>query len=932
MNIRLSQSLSMIVVPVVLSVLLTSCGNNSQNGANSTPDNLVTGELKPLAILDQAGATIRVSVAQDLSQADAGSIYSSLSSNGEIVVFDSSANNLDGLSSGGFFQIFAKNRRDDSVHRVSVAIDGGIANGASTQPDVSDDGVFVAFVSEASNLVNNDDNNVADIFVRDVLRQVTTRVSVASDGSAANAASTAPSISADGRFVVFQSLAALSADDTNNFQDIYIHDMNNGETQLLSRFAAEPGNGDSTQAKISANGEMVVFASNASNLVANGDNNGASDIFRVNRVTGAIDLVSVNYAGVAANGASDSPSVNVDGSVVSFRSIAGDLLTAAAPMALYQIFTRDLSNNSVEMISVSNSGEAANNSVFSGTVMSDDAMFVAYYTAADNLHINDNNGVWDVYVRDRANHNTRLISVDSSGQAGFGSSFVPAINSDGHFISYGSSATNLVSGDSNDQWDVFIHVLQPHNFPPVALAGDDVSVYVGANVSLNGGQSYDPDASVNGVGPVKAYRWTLLDKPLNSNIAMDTVSTAAFDFVADVAGDYVFELVVNDGVQDSAADIITVSAKNNLPPQAQLQIDIVRGNAPLTVNVSAAQSTDPEGDALNYNWDFADPNADSTNPNSSDQIEASHVYTQAGEYTIVLSVGDSAGNSVQTAVTVTVLAANHAPIISPAANIQSGGAPLTVQFFANASDADNDNLQFSWDFGDGSAVVNDENPQHVFLSAGEYSVQLTVSDGHASVSAQLVISVDGDLTFAVRRAYLELDKARPAHDKVSLDLYVQQNLFLNSDDVVTIKLDGIELLSMTVMELQLAAKANWHYSLTSDSHDQRYLQCAADAGYSLIRFSQSAAGIKLRLKMRRFDFNGGLSLGNGIDVQLSIGSRSGLRNILMTALPTHCQSLRRIKGHAGDNESCDKDGGSDSKSRYIYGRGYTDKNWISTND
>ena len=922
-KITLTMAWPIALLALILGALVSACGQNTSTSGTSSSPPL---ELKKFAIIDQPGATLRISVAQDQSQADAGSIYSAISSNGEIVAFDSSANNLDGLGSGGHFQIFAKNRRDDTVHRVSVAIDGSIADGASTQPDISDDGVYVAFVSEASNLVANDNNQVADIFVRDLLRQVTTRVSVASDGSEANAASAAVSISADGRYVVFQSKATLSVDDNNGFEDIYIHDMQSGETRLLSAFAGQAGNGNSVQPKISATGNSVVFSSDATNLVSNNDNNAASDVFRVNTGSGEIDLISVNINGVTANGASDSASLNADGSVVAFRSIAGDLESDAAPMSRYQIFSRDTNNNTVQMISVSNAGEPANNTVFSGTVMSDNGLFVAYYTVADNLHINDNNGVWDVYARDLANHNTQLISVNSDGQAGLGSSFVPAINSDGHFISFGSSATNLVAGDSNDQWDVFLHILQAHNFPPVALAGDDVTVFVGSTVTLSGEQSYDPDASVNGVGPVKAFRWTLLDKPASSNVSLGNATSATLDVVPDVVGDYVFELVVNDGVQDSVADLVTVTAKNNLPPVPHIQIDTSSGVAPLTVNVSAAQSSDPDGDSLTYSWNFGDANADTANPNTSNQIDASHVYTQAGDYSILLSVSDSAGNLAQTAVTVSVTNANHAPVINPSASAQTGSAPLLLQFFANASDADNDSLSFQWDFGDGSAPQTEENPQHVFQAAGNYTVTLTVSDGQTVVSGSLIIVVNGELNVEVHRAYLELDRSRPAHDKIALDLHVHQALNLRGDDLVTIRVDGVEVLSMTVLQLQMVSSNNWQ-SLNDSGNElfQRFMQCAQNAGFSLIKFWQSDNELKLRVKIHELDFSQQLSLNNGVDVELQIGSQSGLQNILMTEVPTHCRSLRK---RLEDHDSCAKDGASNSKTRYVYGKHYTDSAWI----
>ena len=492
-----------------------------------------------------------------------------------------------------------------------------------------------------------------------------------------------------------------------------------------------------------------------------------------------------------------------------------------------------------------------------------------------------------------------------------------------------------MAGDSNDQWDIFLHVLQAHNFPPVALAGEDVSVYVGTSVVVDGSNSYDPDASAAGAGPVSAYRWTLLDKPLTSTLSLTDTTSASVQFVPDVAGDYVLELVVNDGVQDSVADSVTITALNNLPPQAVIQIDPSSGAAPLIVTVSAAQSSDPDGDSMTYHWDFGDAQASVDNPNTSDAMDASHTYHLAGDYQVLLTVTDSVGNVGQSSHTVTVSNANHAPVINPAASVQSGGAPLNVQFFANASDADNDSLTFTWDFGDGSAVVQTQDPQHVFTQSGTFTVTLRVSDGNAEVSASLLITVDSAFNFDVHRAYLELDTRRPKHDKLALELVAASVQTLNADDVVSIRVDGFELLSMSVAQIQsLTPISGHHYDYGAQdlsSHDAesdstlRYAHESQEVGFPLIQLQASGDGLKIRLKMSAIDFNNQLNLQNGLDIQLQIGAQSGLKNILLTRLPTHCESLR---AHRDDGHAC---GGQPERSyrlRYYYGATFTDKHWL----
>lgn len=636
-----------VIFLLFISALLLGCSASD----DPAPGGVTTGPIIPPAFIDDPGSTFRVSVAEDLIQANAASVHSAVSANGEVVVFDSLAGNIDGQGSGGFYQVYLKNRRDESVYRISTADNNAIADGNSEQPDISDDAQFVVFQSDAGNLVANDNNQASDVFLYDALQHQLQRISLNSDGSEANSPSSDASISADGRYVVFQSDAALTAEDSNSFSDIYLYDRVNASIRLLTPAA----NGASTQARISADGSMVAFASMASNLdKMHTDLNDVSDVYRITIGSGQIDLVSINNAGNAANGDSDSPSLNGDGSVIAFRSTAGDLTGDGAAKSIYQVYANNMSTQTLEIISLSNSGEQANASIFSGTVMSDNGQYVGYYTAADNLHINDDNGVWDVYLRDRINNNTQLVSVSSNGVAGFGSSFVPAISSSGKHICFGSTATNLVENDTNDEWDVFIHVLRPHNAPPVAIAGDDLSVAVGDSVTLNGEQSYDPDATASGSGPVNAYQWTLVSKPTASTLQLSDPTLASFDVVVDVAGTYVFELVVNDGVQDSVPDSVSITAGTNLAPLPDIQISPLSGAAPLTVYVSAAASSDPEGDALSYAWNFADPYADSANPNSSNRIATSHTYTRAGTYYITLTVTDSQGNAGQAIITVTV--------------------------------------------------------------------------------------------------------------------------------------------------------------------------------------------------------------------------------------------------------------------------------------
>ena len=203
-----------------------------------------------------------------------------------------------------------------SVRAVVVA-----GNGDSTAPAVSGDGRYVAFQSRASNLVPKDTNGAIDVFVRDRMTSRTTRISVSSTGRQGNGDSFDPAISADGRSVVFTSLATnFVRRDTNGVADVFVHDLRSGSTRRVSvSTAGVQANGYSQLPDISADGSTVVFASVATNLVP-ADTNSVADIFRRTLTNGQTVRVSVPSVGAQSDGSSWVPAVSGDGARVAFWS------------------------------------------------------------------------------------------------------------------------------------------------------------------------------------------------------------------------------------------------------------------------------------------------------------------------------------------------------------------------------------------------------------------------------------------------------------------------------------------------------------------------------------------------------------------------------------------------------------------------------------
>lgn len=228
---------------------------------------------------------------------------------------------------------------DNSVvafNRVSVDSSGNEANGESTSPVISGNGNFVAFSSLADNLVAIDTNEAQDVFVHDRQTGITNLVSVNSAGEQGNNSSGNASISADGRFVAFSSVADnLVATDTNEVRDVFIHDRQTGITNLVSvDLLGESGNGISAKPTISADGRFVVFESQADNLVPV-DTNEARDIFIHEVATGITTPVSVNSAGEQANGNSRNYSMSADGRFIAFQSDADNLVPGENNCEIY---------------------------------------------------------------------------------------------------------------------------------------------------------------------------------------------------------------------------------------------------------------------------------------------------------------------------------------------------------------------------------------------------------------------------------------------------------------------------------------------------------------------------------------------------------------------------------------------------------------------
>jgi Tol biopolymer transport system component len=420
-----------------------------------------------IAVAGTAGAQIqRASVRSDGGQANAPSSGAATNENGSCVAFYSDASNLIPRGATGdtnaAADVFVRDLVNGVTQRVSVSSDGKQANGPSQverfRPAVDRACTCVAFSSDATNLVPGDTNGATDIFVRDLVNNLTERVSVGFGGEQADGPSSFPSVSGDCRFVAFSSTATnLVPGDTNRAADIFVHDRATGETKRVSVVTGGvQGDAMSITPSISADGACVAFASAASTFSAN-DTNEKMDIYVA--CNGVVSCrASASSQGDEANGDSFLPSLTEHAQLVAFKSLASNLVEGDLNHAA-DVFVHDCGEAATtEMVSLTTRGVASDDDNFPPSI-SGNGRFVAFGSFASNLAEGlSTGGQSQIYVRDRQLGTTMVISRNLSGRPANGSApdMPPSISFDGSFVAFASLGSDLVTGDTNEVMDAFI--------------------------------------------------------------------------------------------------------------------------------------------------------------------------------------------------------------------------------------------------------------------------------------------------------------------------------------------------------------------------------------------------------------------------------------------------------------------------------------------
>lgn len=361
---------------------------------------------------------------------------------------------------------------------ISVGVDGSPANNWFVDPAISADGRYIAFRSAASNLVLNDTNGYVDVFVYDRETSQTVRVSVASDGTEANAFSACPpSISANGRYVAFDSRADnLVADDTNGIPDNFVHDRETGTTTRITVLHDSPQSRNYCPI-VTADGHFILFSSTA-------NSNSFTAIFIYNIETGETEPLSVKAQGTQANGQVFVNAASADGRYIVFRSNASNLVMGDRNEH-YDIFVNDRETGQTSRVSIRSDGGEANSESY-GPAISGDGRYVIFGSFADNLIDNDFDESGDVFVHDRQTGQTFRISElpeDAQLQDEARSSSTGTISSDGRYAAFYRWPN---SGERKHPYGFFIYDLTTHEVHGVAKAYSEDPLLSGGVFSSDG--------------------------------------------------------------------------------------------------------------------------------------------------------------------------------------------------------------------------------------------------------------------------------------------------------------------------------------------------------------------------------------------------------------------------------------------------------------
>ena len=570
--------------------------------------------------------TLLVSIAGTV-KGDQASLQAAISADGSRIAFASDATTLHPDDVDSVRDVFVHELATGAITLVSRTTAGAKGTSDSGDPALSADGRYVVFASGARLHADDGDLN-SDVYVRDLQTGGTALVSRTSTGVKVNTASGAPSISADGRYVAFQSDGKLHADDGDFNPDVYRRDLQAGTTVLVSRAtgaAGADGNNFAEAPSISNDGGVVSFESTANNLDP-ADDDFTRDVFVRDLDVAATTLVSraTGAAGVKGNSASLRSSLSGDGRYVAFDSQATNL-DPLDTLGLADVYVRDLSSQTTTLVSRATgaTGAKANGAALRPAISSD-GRYVTFDSVASNLHAGDTVGTpRGVYVRDLVGHTTALVSRAGgpAGDKGNGDSLRSAISGSGRFVTFESLATNLDTADTDTISDIFARdVLGPPDVTPP-------TIMVPAGITV--------EASGPG-GTVVQY-----DAPASDDVAVAAAGCAPAPGSTFAIGTTTVTCTATDTSANTRTATFVVTVADRRPPALALPASI------------STQATGPAGAVVQYGASASD----AVGVASFACVPPSGATFPVGTTTVTCTASDGAGNSASGSFPVTVAAA-----------------------------------------------------------------------------------------------------------------------------------------------------------------------------------------------------------------------------------------------------------------------------------
>ena len=568
-----------------------------------------------------------------------------ISDNGNIVTFTSAAKNLvngvvanDPNAAGE--DVFAYNQTADTLTLVSQKVGAATTTadlptnqGIRTlqTPIVSGDGSTIVYADDATNIVNKDTNDIADIFAFNVATPantlVTTVVSNQNSVTGAGSSNLQPigSVSRDGRYVVFSSTVnSLVTGDTNAQQDIFLRDTtllatDPNSLKLVSRstVSTKSGNGLSSQPFISNDGKYVVFSSTASDLLA-GDTNGQRDIFLYDVTSGTTTTIVSRTTAALSNAGSDNASVATDASgevYVTFTSRASNLGSTVSG-GFNNVYLWKKSTSTIALISRTAAGVGGNQDAIT-SIVSADGKYVAFSSNASNLEgagALDTNNVSDVFLYDITANTLKLVSQSAAGTIGNAASFNPVISDIGGVVAFESNATNLTTiADNNAAADIFRYAAGTVSLVSVNAAGTAAG---NAASGQPGQQSGFTGVSLSADGSSIAFTSLASDLSLatdsnaKSDVFVRNVTTSKTTLISQVAGtasNGASSNVVISGDGQTVAFISTATNLSTRDTDANADVYVSSATTPgpglISSNVAGTGSSNAPAQTVSLNRD-----------------------------------------------------------------------------------------------------------------------------------------------------------------------------------------------------------------------------------------------------------------------------------------------------------------------------------------